>query len=338
MQDTRVKRHVHTGTGTTCALHRRILQLPSLVTTLAITLLCTAAAQAQSTSIAVGPRPESITQGWGGRYYVSIQGPSGAAGVNDGEIRQVEPDSGVVTPFVDGLENPRGLAFTGTYLVCADGPRIWIIDASGNVDLLAEAAQFPFPAAFFNDVAPAHNERAVYVSEMGNLALMRDAAGVMQPAEVGLSIPAASRIYRISIPNGQISEAMAPTRQALIINGVKEARHGKGQRLLVLDMFYGSIVRHEMHTDQSHILATGFRGLDSLEEGADGTLYVSSFDGGAVYKLDADGTNPVTLISGVGYKTTADMALDEENGRMLVPDTAHGTVIILPTAGGTPLP
>lgn len=154
----------------------------------------------------------------------------------------------------------------------------------------------------------------------------------------GLTIPAASRIYRISVPDGQISAATDPTRQALIINGVKEARRGRGQRLFVLDMFYGSVVLHERSTGQNRILITGFRGLDSIEEGSDGTLYVSSFDGGAVYKLDADGTNPRILIKDVGAKTTADMALDEEHGRLLVPDTLNGRVLIVPTAGGTLLP
>jgi len=67
-------------------------------------------------TVAVGPRPESITKAWGGKFYVSIQGPSGALGVFDGEVRQIDIQTGVVTPFVTGLENPRGLAFTGEFL------------------------------------------------------------------------------------------------------------------------------------------------------------------------------------------------------------------------------
>src|SRR3954471_21377034 len=71
-------------------------------------------------SVAVGPRPESITRAWGGKFYVSIQGPSGTLGVFDGEVRRVDLNSGVVTSFVTGLENPRGLAFTGEFLIAAD--------------------------------------------------------------------------------------------------------------------------------------------------------------------------------------------------------------------------
>ncbi len=39
-----------------------------------------ASARAQLASIAVGPRPESIVKGWGGKLYVSSQGPSGNLG------------------------------------------------------------------------------------------------------------------------------------------------------------------------------------------------------------------------------------------------------------------
>ena len=88
-----------------------------------ITLFSTAVAQAQLATIPVGPRPESITKAWDGKFYVSIQGPSGALGTFDGEVRQVDLATGAVTPFVSELENPRGLAFTGTFLVVADQQR-----------------------------------------------------------------------------------------------------------------------------------------------------------------------------------------------------------------------
>ena len=131
------------------------------------------AAQAQERSIAVGPRPESITKGWDGKFYVSIQGPSGALGTFDGEVRQLDIDTGVVTPFVAGLENPRGITFTGKYLVVADQVKIFRIDRQGNVVLLAAAPQFPFTANFFNDVAAEEGGKAVYVAEMGRRDIIR---------------------------------------------------------------------------------------------------------------------------------------------------------------------
>ena len=47
--------------------------------------------------------------------------------------------------------------------------------------------------------------------------------------------------------------------------------------------------------------------------------------------MDADGENLQVLIDGVGRQSTADFYLDEKAGVLLVPDTAHGTVIVLPT-------
>src|SRR4051812_27696250 len=73
-------------------------------------------------------RPESITKAWGGKYYVSIQNSNDAA-ATDGEIVQVDLESGAVTPFVPAgtLRNPRGLAFTGELLVVTDDDKIWKI-------------------------------------------------------------------------------------------------------------------------------------------------------------------------------------------------------------------
>src|SRR5215207_4510617 len=117
---------------------------------LAVTLVSGAAEAQILSSIAVGPRPESISRGFGGKFYVSIQGPSGALGVLDGEVRQLDIATGVVTPFATGMENPRGITFTGKFLVVADQQRIFKIDGAGNKSVLAEAAQFPFPINFFN--------------------------------------------------------------------------------------------------------------------------------------------------------------------------------------------
>ena len=82
-------------------------------------------------TLPVGPRPESITKGWDGRFYVSIQGAPDL-GLNDGEIRTFDPDTGAVTTFVTGLDNPRGLAFTGKLLVVTDTTVVWIIDRTGG--------------------------------------------------------------------------------------------------------------------------------------------------------------------------------------------------------------
>src|SRR5439155_15903779 len=157
-----------------------------------------------------GTRPESITRGWDGKFFVSLQNKPDL-GLKDGEIRILDPQTGAVTPFVPPgtLDNPRGLAFTGRFLVVTDTTVVWKIDRAGKATLLADASAFPHPIAFFNDAAPETGGRAVFVSEMGHRELMRNpATGLLWPTESpqALAIPAASRIYRIAL-NGKVTEA-----------------------------------------------------------------------------------------------------------------------------------
>jgi sugar lactone lactonase YvrE len=308
--------------------------LKTIFLVLSITLLASIA-QAQVASVPVGPRPESIVKAWGGKLYVSIQGPSGTLGIFDGEIRQVDLVTGVATTFVSGLENPRGLAFTGEFLVAADQQKIWKIDEAGNKTLLAQVSQFPFFANFFNDAAAEDGGRAVYVTEMGRRDLIREVPPsplaphlIPVDTDAAYAIPAVSRVYRITM-DGQITSVFEPSRKLLVINGVTETK--KRKTLLVLDFFHGSVVEVDIKKGTKTIIATGLRGCDGIEQGSDGTIFVSSFENGAVWRMDENGENLRQLISGIGFQTTADFYLDEAAKRLYVPNTATGSVLIVPT-------
>lgn len=300
---------------------------------LAITLFVGGAAQAQTTiDVGVGTRPESVTRAWGGQLYVSCQN-NGTLGLNDGEIRTFDLN-GNVSVFVRGLDNPRGMAFTGEYLVVTDTTQVWIIDRAGNKRVLAGSSSFPNPIAFLNDAAPEHGGHAVFVTEMGARTLIRDpATGFLVPTDSAQawSVPATSRVYRIRL-DGKVTEVVSPSRKVLIMNGVAEAKRGKGNRLLIAEFFYGNIVVARLNgKGTKQILATGFRGADGIEQDSQGTIYVSSFENGAVWKMDSEGEDITPLIEGVGRQSTADFYLDEGAGLLLVADTLHGTVIVLPT-------
>ncbi|WP_285751584.1 SMP-30/gluconolactonase/LRE family protein [Lentzea sp. NBRC 105346] len=304
------------------------MRLAALIATITTAVaLVPVPASAAPVTIAVGPRPESITKGWDGKFFVSVQGVPDL-GKLDGEIRIVNPATGEVKPFATGLDNPRGLAFTQNHLVVTDTDKIWLIDSKGTRKLLASAAQFPHPAEFFNDAAPAPD--GVYVTEMGARTKMRDPNGFLWPtdSQQGLDIPALARVYRVSL-SGKITEVVSPSRKTLVINGTAPAR--KPGTLLVGEFFYGNVVSVNLMTGAKTVIATGFRGADGIEQGRDGTIYVSSFDNGIVWKMDRDGEKPVVLLKDVGRSSTADFYLDEAGNRLLVPDTAHGTVIVVPT-------
>jgi sugar lactone lactonase YvrE len=317
---------------------KRVVRFVLGMTTGLVLALSGAVAQAQVVTIAVGPRPESITKGFDGKFFVSIQGPSGALNVIDGEIRRVDIQAGTVdpVPFATGLINPRGITFTGKYIVVADQLAIWRFDCQGNRVKLLDAAQLPPvtpPAAiFFNDAAAEDGGKAVYVSEMGRRDLIRVAAvpPVLIPvdSQAAYDIPATSRVYRITM-DGQFRSVFEPSRKLLVINGVTEIK--RRHKLLVLDFFHGSVVEVDLKKGTKSILATALRGADGVEQASDGTIFVSSFENGAVWKLDEDGENPTQLLKDVGFQTTADFYLDEKAKQLYVPNTFAGTIIVLST-------
>jgi len=308
----------------------------SLITILGVTLIGSAA-QAQildTIDLGAGARPESITKAWNGQFYVSCQGPSGNLGANDGEIRRVDLATHTVTPFVSGLDNPRGVAFVNGFLVVADQVRLWKIDQNGNKSVLAEASQFPFPAVFFNDVSPA-TSNSVYVVEMGRRDIIRigatpPAPNVLIPvdSDAAYAVPATSRIYKVTL-NGQITNVFEPSRKLLVMNGVCLPSDSGG--LLATDFFHGNIVHVRTAEDKKSIIATAFRGADGLAQGSDGTIYVSSFENGQVWRMDANGENQKQLLGGQGFQSVADFYLDEPAQRLYVPKTPTHQILVIST-------
>ena len=293
--------------------------------------LLPATSWAQLTTIAVGMRPESVVKGWQGKYFVSVQGTTGPG---DGEIKMLDLDAGTATLFTAGLDNPRGLAFTGDNLVVTDTTRVWIIDQQGGKAVLADAPAFPHPIEFLNDATSDRGGKAVFVTEMGARSQLRDpATNFLWPVDTysvnSWTIEARSRIYRITL-DGKVKEVVTPSRKLLSINGVGLSNE-KG-RLLAVDFFFGNLVEVTLDKpNRRKMIATGFRGADGVEQDSDGNIYISTFENGAVWKLDSEGETVKVLLDGVGRQSTADFYLDDKKNLLLVPDTAHGLVIVLPT-------
>jgi sugar lactone lactonase YvrE len=283
-------------------------------------------------------RPESIARGWGGMYYVSVQNSPDLV-APDGEILQVDVAAGRVNPFVDKgspLRNPRGLALVGNFLVVTDTDRVWKISQAGRVTPLASS--FPFPPLLLNDTAAEKGGRAAFVSEMGpGRAVMRDPSGFLWPTDSlqAEAIPTGARVYRITL-DGRVTDVFTPTRKILVVNGISQAN--KNNHLLAVDFFHGSVVDVDTRKDTKTIVATGpFRGADGIEQADDGTIFVTSFDNGRVWRMDADGENVVKLYDlatdagTVARSTLADLALDEAAELLYVPDALHGNIVVLRT-------
>jgi sugar lactone lactonase YvrE len=312
--------------------------------TVAGLVLAATAAQAgtfvKNIDLAPRARPESIVQGWKGKYYVSIQGPANDTATADGEIVQVDVETGAVTPFVrpgGRLLNPRGLAFTGKQLVVTDSTNVFKIDEDGRVTLAAETAAYPQPPIFLNDAVAEPGGAAVLVTEMGpGRAIQRDPAGFLWPTDSpqAEAIPTGARVYRIALADGTVKDAFAPSRKILVTNGITFSSR-ETHSLLALDFFTGSVVAVDLAKDTKQILATGpFRGADGIEQATDGTIYVTSFENGRVWRMNAGGDDVQKLFDladqgGSGRQTLADLALDETAGRLYVPDTQNARIVVL---------
>jgi hypothetical protein len=67
-----------------------------------------------------------------------------------------------------------------------------------------------------------------------------------------------------------------------------------------------------------------FRGADAVEQDSKGNYYVSSWSSGKVWKIDGESEESIILIDGL--KSAADFYLEEDKGRLLLPDMLAGMI------------
>lgn len=275
-------------------------------------------------AIPVGPNPESVARGFGGDLFVTLMGESRKDG--DGNGRIVRITDGSVSVFSAGLDDPKGIVFTGEYLITADFTRVWRIDAQGERTLLAGPADFPHPPAYLNDVALAPDGHSVLVTDMGAVTRMRNPEGQLWPLDSAeaRAIPAIARVYRIAL-DGRVSIAIDAEPALLLPNGVAATADGT---LLVAEFFSGGILEH--HHGKLRVLATGHRSADGIARDSRGTLYVSEVFTGRVWAIPAQG-DKVLLAT---LASAADFLLEESAGQLLVPDTKAGAIVIVPLGPG----
>lgn len=269
-------------------------------------------------TLQVGSRPESVTKGFGGHYYVTVMG-----GTEPGDAVIKVIQGGRVEVFATGLDEPKGIAFAGGFLVTTDLKRVWKIDAHGNKTVLAAETDFPEPVSYLNDTAAAPDGQGVFVTDMGarDKIMGTDGLWALDSPEAG-ALPAIGRVYHIAL-DGQVRLAVDAARGMACPNGVCAPDN---DRLLVAEFFYGNIV--QVLGGKLEVLATGFRGADGIERSRTGEVYVSSWTQGKVWKLDARGGNARVLVEGL--QSAADFHLDEPARLLLVPDMKAGTVVYVP--------
>lgn len=269
---------------------------------------------AQPAPLNVGTRPESVTRGFGGHLYVSVMNGQLPG---DAVIKVIR--EGAVEVFATGLDEPKGLAFTGEYLVTTDLKRVWKIDAQGRATVLADANDFPKPVSYLNDAAPASDGRSVYVTDMGARDRINGPAGLWPlDSTEAAALPVIGRVYRIWL-DGRIEIVVDANADMPCPNGVAVDPQGG---LLVAEFFKGNLL--SVRDGKIRVLNTGYRGADGIERRADGRIYVSSWVQGKVWRFDRNGKNPKVLAE--GFQSAADFFLDEKAGKLVLPDMKAGTL------------
>ena len=253
--------------------------------------------------------PESVVQATDGRVFVSEINGFGVDG--DGQISVIE--AGQVKLFAKGLDDPKGLAIIGQSLYVADNKRILKLALSGpkqgQAEVFAAATAFPVTPLFLNDLE-ADLAGNLYVSDSGDL---KGKGGAVY------QINAQGQV-RLLINGQQDNRILAP-------NGL--LMDDTGDVLMVVDFASGILYSYNLATKQLLDIADGFGGGDGVVHHANGSMFVSDWKNGKVFRLDMNGE--VTPLA-ASYQSAADIALTKDEKVLMVPDMKAGELdfIVLP--------
>ena len=271
----------------------------------------------------VGTKPESVCRGFGGKLYVTMINGSEPG---DGEIKMIDGDK--ITVFAKGLNNPKGMAFVGGFLVASDETVVRKIDKKGKVTVLAKAEDFPKEVTFLNDVARSRDGKSVYVTDMSHPKWMFDPDGERKlwPVDSDKAVPPMTGcVYKVTL-DGKVSVAVPPGDKRMPgPNGVGVTGAKDKEILLMGDFFTGNVLAYS--DDKLRIVAKGMRGADAVEAFGD-KIYVSSWPLGKVWAYDRK-TKKSKVLSDE-FTTAADFYLDRKGKQLIVPDMLAGKLVFLP--------
>ena len=245
--------------------------------------------------------PESVVQAKDGNIYISEIAEFGKDG--DGQISKVDKD-GNVTVFATGMDDPKGITAIGEKLYVADKNRVLEVNKDGTWQVYGAQMAFPGTPVFLNDVV-ADKLGNLYVSDSGDL---KSGGQIYKIAKGGekVSIIVDSKNPDILAPNGLLFEGR--------------------NNLLSVDFESGILYRVNVATGKTTKLAEGFGGGDGMVKTSTGTIYISDWKNGKVYRVAAGKAKVIKE----GYKAAADIALSNDEKYMMVPDMKAGELDFIP--------
>ena len=243
-----------------------------------------------------------------GNYYISNINGKPTEKNNNGFITKLNPDGTLLDKkFVQGgkkgvtLNAPKGLLISGDTLYVSDIDFIRAFDKKSG-DLKREIDLSSLEPKFLNDLAMDFNGR-IYVTDMG-----------------------ANRIYRIDPTQYDKVKLFASGEEFASPNGIRFTK-SNGKLLVAMwdtgDLLWVDLFGKTREYVMKKKLDTGLDGLDFAE---DGSLFVSSFTGGKIFRISNE-KGLEELVTGL--ITPADISLDRKNRLILVPSFNGNRVFTL---------
>ena len=228
----------------------------------------------------------------------------GEAGT-DGDGRIVVIENGRPQPFATGLDDPRGLVFFKDGLFVVDRKRIVRIDAKGTVADFQTPGNFPREPVCLHDIAVDPQHEVFVASDSGG-----------------------GRVFRVPLKGGIETIADATTIPGLRTPaGLAFDGHAC---VLVADRGTGDIHRVKLADRSARRIAAGLNGVDGLVWDHHGRLFATSATTGAVFGIPQPAARAVQLAERL--QSAGDGCLRRDAAALLVPQTAAGMVVSLPTA------
>ena len=286
----------------------------SIIAALSLLSSCKSKSEIQF-PVEVGVRPESITKGFNGNFYVTIMN---GKETGDGEVIEIS-ESGTKV-FSKGFDEPKGIVYLEDHLYFSDITRVWKVDRDGSASVFFNKEDFPAEVLYLNDVAVDAKGEGIYVVDMGATQYMRDENGNLWPlnSEQEKLIPQLGRIYHVDL-EGRATIAQDSSPLMLNPNGVGIDNNGN---IMVGAFFLGNFL---VNRDGDLTPLNGvFLGADAVEQDSKGNYYVSSWESGTVWDIDGETEESTVLIDGL--ESAADFYLEEDKKRLLLPDMKAGLI------------
>ncbi|MEZ6143166.1 MAG: PQQ-dependent sugar dehydrogenase [Zavarzinella sp.] len=248
--------------------------------------------------------PESVVIAFGGKVLVSEIGEFD----KDGDGRIVEVVDGKATTFVGELNDPKGITTWKDSLYVTDKTVVYKVNAKGQKTVFAAAKAFPTAPKFLNDVVADPETGMIYVSDSGDL---KGTGGA---------------VYRID-QKGKVTLVIDQKLYAALNTPNGLALDGKNH-LLMGDFGTGILYRIGLNDKKVTKIAEGFGGTDAVNWDYYGRLFLSDYKGGKIFGIFRPGMKPVLVAE--GFQAAADICIDHEKNRILVPDMKAGTLSSIP--------